>query len=223
MTNSDMLQAINSILSTLDEYDICTRLDLESLRDRLESDIRMETARHAGTASIVRAANRIIKNVAESKRQTIGGAAMQNGRMCVCDGYRAVRFSSRLPLPEVENPAAFLDLDKVIPVEKFTVPVELPSLSEVKNALKISRASWTGKRGNYCPLPWALCDGGIFVNPQYLVDMLEALPGCQAFTVGEKAAVSPLYFTAENGDGVLLPVRSKDGNCMNRPAAAAAC
>ena len=218
MKNTEMLSAVNSILSTLDPLDICTRLDLESLRDRLESDIRMETARQTGTASIVRAANRIIKSCT---RDSLRGAAMQSGRQCVCDGYRAIRFNSPLPLAPVENESDFLDLDNVIQPDRHTVPVELPTAAELKAALKISRASWTGKKSAYVPLPWSLGQDLPYVNPQYLLDMLEALPGCRCFLQpGPKSAISPLYFTAENGDGILLPVHPKAvKKTLNSPAA----
>ena len=217
MKNTEMLSAVNAILSTLDPLDICTRLDLESLRDRLESDIRMETARQSGTASIVRAANRVIKFC---PKEHMRGAAMQSGRQCVCDGYRAIRFFTPLPLPPVENDADFLDLDKVIFPDRQTVPVELPAAADLKAALKISRASWTGKKSAYAPLPWSLGQDLPAVNPQYLLDMLEALPGCRCFIQpGSKSAISPLYFTAENGDGILLPVRLLPGQkTINAPA-----
>ena len=207
MKNEEMLKAINGILSTLDPLDICTRLDLEELKSKLESDIALETCRSAGTLSQLRAVKRILKTAV---RPEVQGAAMQSGRQCVCDGFRAVRLNQPLPLDPVENEASFIDLDKVILPDRYTRPVELPQLRDLKAALKISRASWTGRSRDYKPYPWFLGSDLPAVNPQFLVDMLEALPGARCFAdPNDTGRICPLYFAADAGDGILLPVNPR--------------
>jgi hypothetical protein len=45
------------------------------------------------------------------------------------------------------------------------------------------------------------------VDAEYLLDMLDALPGAVIMGNRFKPAISALYFKAENGDGILLPLR----------------
>ena len=50
-------------------------------------------------------------------------------------------------------------------------------------------------------------DGFIWVSPQYLIDMIQALPGCTAIRPARN--IDPIYFGAETGEGLLLPVNPK--------------
>ena len=50
-------------------------------------------------------------------------------------------------------------------------------------------------------------DLNIWVNSNYLIDMLKCLPNAKVYVVGQ---LSPIYFEADNGDGILLPVRPKE-------------
>lgn len=217
MKNHEMLSAVNSVLSMLDPAytsDVGPRMELQRLRERLEADIRMETAKRGGTAAIVRVANKIIHAAPVDKAF---GAAMQHGRQCVCDGHRAIRFNTPLPLPPVASEADFINLDNVFSPDRHTVPVELPSVSDLTATIKIAKAAWTGKKSEYSPLPWSFGEGLPAVNPEYLLDMLVALPDCKAFAVpGRSAYKSPLYFIADNGDGLLLPVLRKDNKSINK-------
>lgn len=62
------------------------------------------------------------------------------------------------------------------------------------------------KRGRKTITTSYFLDNFIHVNPQYLIDMIQALPGCTAYK--PQSQTSPIYFEAPNGDdGILLPVR----------------
>ena len=46
----------------------------------------------------------------------------------------------------------------------------------------------------------------LWVNPQYLLNVMECLPDCKAYAANK---ISPIYFKSENGDGVVMPVNHK--------------
>ena len=158
---------------------------------------------------VTRAAERILKGC---NRDGYRGAYMAGGKQVVCDGLRLIRFNDPLPLPE---DAGGLDPEKAIgPRSEYAAPLELPSLEKAKSLLKIVRrckgrptenvSAWKSKSGKGF-YQYDFGEGLPAVDLEYLVDMLEALPGCKAYRRDNPH--SPIYFTAENGDGILLPVR----------------
>lgn len=146
------------------------------------------------------AAKRIVSNCSrESLRGTWSDA---DGRTCICDGFRAVRVSdSFASLPTVpewrEMPRIFKN-----PME-YTRVVELPTVA----ALKKSAAEQRAAGGRSCTPAYDFGDDLPKVSCDYLLDMLALLPGCVAYVANRCATTSPLYFKADNGDGILMPVR----------------
>ena len=149
--------------------------------------------------SALNACKRIIRS---SNRKDMQGVFSEDGFSCVCDGYRLVRLKADLPsLPHVKTD---FKASKALPKEAGR-EIKLPTIPELK--------SWIAERKAKIPGPWKprenayiLTDGDfrMGVNPQYLLDMLQIFP---VSTARYTTAVSPLYFSSENGDGVLLPVR----------------
>lgn len=59
------------------------------------------------------------------------------------------------------------------------------------------------------PVTRALINNFICVNLQYLIDMMEALPGCVMYQ--PDTPIDPIYMKASNGDdGILLPLRRSE-------------
>lgn len=79
--------------------------------------------------------------------------------------------------------------------------MELPSTAKIKNAIADLKSKY-GKEWKRKPIE-AL--PGWWCNPQYLLDMVQALPGGTARA--PKNERSPLYYESEDGDALLLPVR----------------
>lgn len=154
-----------------------------------------------------RAAVAAIRRIARgANREDFRGIFSHGGRFCVCDGYRLLRLKSDVAsVPHVETE---FDVDGVMKgVTENAVPLRLPTVGTVKAWIALDREQHGGKRSH---VPYVLTYGDgekIGVNPQYLIDMLQALPDCTAVVTGP---IKPIYFTAENGDGILLPVRLKD-------------
>lgn len=144
----------------------------------------------------VTAAGKIIKN---APRDNFRGIWEDAGKYWICDGFRLLRLNDDISsLPHVEKPA---DVSKAIDTAEKVEEIELPSAADLKAFISADKAK-QGK--HFHPTGYKVMEGW-YCNPSFLLDMLSALPGCKAYKA--KDSVSPMYFSAENGDGVLLPVR----------------
>ena len=168
----------------------------------LDAKTRMDKS--TSSASVVLAAKRICKSAVENNRMRLGGLLFQDGYYCLCDGYRILRLKedvSSLPhlAPTPEQPKLG-DLMQSAKMNQ-SMQIQLPSKLEVKTYIARCKAA-AGNKHTYS----IQLSEYVYVNPQFLLDMLQALPGCICYTEADRAGKAPLYFIAENGDGILLPV-----------------
>ena len=154
-----------------------------------------------GGAGRTAALNRIYKNARAIGRRGLNGVFRSGDKWALCDGHRFVRlFVKPESIPEAEGDP--MDLEKCIPEEsRYSEAVELPTVAEIKAHM----AEHKHKRGRRVSYESIEAFPGWWCNPQYLLDMLAALPGGTAHK--PKSAMSPLYYESEDGDALLLPVR----------------
>ncbi len=118
----------------------------------------------------------------------------------VTDGYRIVRKFSDVPaLPHYCNTWNPASMERFFRDAKKDEEMPLPTVQELKAWIKEKKI----RRSN--PGKTTFCiDGFVHVNPFFLLDMIQGLPGCKAYR--PQKSVTPIYFQAENGDGLLCPV-----------------
>lgn len=153
-----------------------------------------------GSRSALTAAKRMINGCS---RENLRGVFLDGaGRSCICDGFRAVRLTdSFASLPTVP---AWQELPRVFAEpETYTRALKLPTVAEVKKSMAQQKAA----EGKNCRPLWDFGEGLPLVSAEYLIDMLSIMPGCTAYIAARNVERSPIYFRADNGDGVLLPVR----------------
>lgn len=144
----------------------------------------------------------------ECCRPSLAGIFESGGKWTVCDGYRAIMFNDDMQeLPHVDGGSLAKCLPDMIDKAEKLEPLELPTVAE----LKAWAAAHGGKKalsaGKAKPYIW----GGIVgVNVYYLIDMLQALENCKAYIPESKN--SAIYFSGDNGEGILLPVRVAETN-----------
>lgn len=188
----------------------CSALTLSRLIEKVDAEITAADAKSTGRTSTLAAVKRILKNSASSSLEGFKYATVTNGYQYFCDGWRFVALDQPLPgfpaIPENVGAVAFAKLDT--PTDSPD-PLQLPDLNELKNWIKRRTAEHkaSGQKtkltlnyqfGNCLPV----------VNAAYLVDMMEALPGAVAAVDHDKhnPKAFRIWFTAENGHGLLLPV-----------------
>lgn len=144
----------------------------------------------------------------EACRPSLAGIFESGGKWSVCDGYRAIMFNHDMPeLPHVDGGSLAKSLpDMIEKAEKLEV-LELPTVAE----LKAWAAAHGGKKalsaGKATPYIWG---GVVGVNVYYLIDMLQALENPRAYLPENQN--SAIYFSGDNGEGILLPVRVAETN-----------
>lgn len=146
----------------------------------------------------------------EACRPSLAGIFESGGKWTVCDGYRAIMFNNDLSeLPHVDGGSLAKSLPDMIDKAEKLEPLELPTVAE----LKAWAAAHGGKKalsaGKAKPYIWG---GVVGVNVYYLIDMIQALENPRAYLPENQN--SAIYFSGDNGEGILLPVRV----AVNNPA-----
>ena len=195
--------------SVIAEGMIATGAEMNNVLKQLESDMLIEQSKKSGTKSIVTAANRIIKNAELRNKPMLEGMFTNQTRdgstlYCVCDGYVAIRFNEKPLLPEIDEKwhGQEMNLEYVVNPTDGSKEIALPDLSELKIYIKTHKIN---EKNNPKKVADYLLNEelNIWVNPQYLLNAMECLPDCKAYA---EDRISPIYFKAENGDGVVMPV-----------------
>lgn len=178
----------------------------------LESDMLLEQSKKSGTKSIVTAANRIIKNAESNSKDMLMGMFTNQARdgstlYCVCDGFVAIRFNEKPLLPEIDEKyrGQEMQLEQIVRPIYDSEEIALPDIDKLKVYIKTHKIK---EKNNPKKVADYLLDEelNLWVNPQYLLNAMECLPDCKAYAANR---ISPIYFKAENGDGVVIPVNHK--------------
>ena len=186
--------------------------DMDITLKQLESDMLIEQSKKSGTKLIVTAANRIIKNAESLKKPLLAGMFTNQTRdgstlYCVCDSYMAIRFNEKPFLPEIDSKyhGQEMQLEQIVKLMDGSKEIALPDISELKVYIKTHKIK---EKNNPKKVADYLLNEelNLWVNPQYLLNAMECLPDCKAYAANR---ISPIYFKAENGDGVVMPVNHK--------------
>lgn len=158
-------------------------------------DSREKMDRATTSAGTLAALKRIAK--AANRDNMRGGWTDAAGRFCVCSGFHAVRLHG-VKFDSIPAIPGFDGLEKCMQRPASDLyEIEPPSVADCK-AFKAQHG-----KGSQRPMP---IDGGRrWVNPAYMVDMLQALPGAKVYTTD--APTSPIWFESDQGDGILMPAR----------------
>lgn len=176
----------------------------------LKADMLIEHSKKSGNKSIVTAANRIVKNAESLKKPMLAGMFTNQTRdgstlYCVCDSFVAIRFNEKPLLPEIYKKwhEQEMQLEQIVKPMDGSKEIALPDIGELKVYIKTHKIK---EKNNPKKVADYLLNEelNLWVNPQYLLNAMECLPDCKAYAVNR---ISPIYFKAENGDGVAMPVR----------------
>ena len=191
---------------------IATGAEMDNVLKQLEADMIIEKAKKSGTKSIVTAANRIIKNAESLKKPLLAGMFTNQTRdgstlYCVCDSFVAIRFNEKPLLPEIDEKwhGKEMQLEQIVKPMDGSKEISLPDIGELKVYIKTHKIK---EKNNPKKVADYLLDEelNLWVNPQYLLNAMECLPDCKAYAANR---IRPVYFKAENGDGVVMPVNHK--------------
>ena len=198
--------------SVITEGMIATGTEMNDVLKQLEVNMTIEQSKKSGTKSIVTAANRIIKNAESLKKPLLTGMFTNQARdgstlYCVCDSFVAIRFNEKPLLPEIDEKwhGQEMQLEQIVKPMDGSKEITLPDIGELKVYIKTHKIK---EKNNPKKVADYLLNEelNLWVNPQYLLNAMECLPDCKAYAANR---ISPIYFKAENGDGVVMPVNHK--------------
>lgn len=186
---------------------------LAVLCKEIERDMVMDGTKKIGKQTQYKALERIWKDAVsknEKRHSSCAGTYEADGYRCLCDGYRAVRISNEsIPMPqEALKDGEPFNLDPYFNGLSSRGKIELPSAAWVKSQIKIKKAEAKarGMRKPNIVISLTNYDGdAVFFNAQYIVDILESIPGHDTATLGGK--YEPLYMSNKDCEGIVLPVR----------------
>ena len=191
---------------------IATGTEMNNVLEQLEIDMLIEQSNKSGAKSIVTAANRIIKNGESLKKPLLAGMFTNQTKdgstlYCVCDSYVAIRFNKKPLLPEIDEKwhGQEMQLEQIVKPMDGSKEITLPDIGELKVYIKTHKIK---EKNNPKKVADYLLNEelNLWVNPQYLLNAMECLPDCKAYAANR---ISQIYFKAENGDGVVMPVNHK--------------
>lgn len=189
---------------------------LELCEDMYASE--QKSAGKSGKA-IVSAAKRIVKSAKATKRDNLSGMFANIDKdgtehWCVCDSHVGVRFNDFMPLEEADTSKCEpLDMSKICRMPDNAKELDLPSLAEVKVYAKTNRTI-SDRKGGTKPKPMKIdAEIGLWVNPKFLINIMECLPDAKAWAT---TRIGAIYFKADNGDGVLMPVNHNEKKELNK-------
>ena len=152
------------------------------------------------------AIKRVIKNSEKNNISAARGIFREGGSLWITDSYVLFKLSRDLPsVLHSDETERIIPAGKIyFPVmENATIPVDLPDVRTLKLWIRENERN-AGKR-HVKELTYNL--GNVYVNPYYLLNVLEAVPECEMFR--QESNISPLFFKAkdESISGILCPCR----------------
>ena len=165
------------------------------------------------------------KNIIAFQKSWIDEDAFGNKQQILTNGFQLVVLNdidNSLPIKTESDNYDTIDYKKILnpirenAVRKFDIGYE-DLLTDVKFHLQKLKAEGVKKSERY-KHPYVIDLGEptkkdntrIGVNVDYLKDMLEIFPDCEIyFRQGSAACITPIYFKAQNGEGVLCPIKIK--------------
>lgn len=206
MTTEKTLEKIIEVSTALTAGDVKRAGDLlETIAELLRDDIRSAEAKKNSKTNALNAAKRILKTAQKTPREALHKAFYNNGLQCICDGVRGVELKNALPLEMFQGDAETINLTRIIDDAKQNnnIVLELPELKALKTYIKLEKF-----KNKVAKTKDIICydfgPGLPYVNAEFLIDLLEILPGCKAY---EKNNGFNIYFESDDGRGLLCSVR----------------
>lgn len=184
--------------------------------------IRDWYSENGATAPNSAAALRRLYNASVSKqgciRSHFAGAFLdEQGRQYITDGFTLLRLNTPSTAPQwappPNDPHVYDTIPELLNSDGATVTLNLPTAAEVRAKIASDRAKYKAEshpEGDTLSTCFSWGDGLPMVNALYLLDILEALPGCTAAC--RPGELSLVYFHSPDGDALIMPIRRHIAN-----------
>ena len=177
----------------------------------LKGEIRQDAAKNSGNGSLYKTAMIILKNSKKVLSGNTGfhGAFMYEGVQYVLDGYRLLAIKNKIELPESELASDIGKKNIDACKRNCTNEYPLPDAGELNAYIKqeLAKQKARGIKPNERKVFYDAGAQYPCFNAEYLLSMMQAMPGC---TAKYRSVLSPVYFDGGEVEGVLCPVNKKE-------------
>lgn len=159
------------------------------------------------------AANKIIKLTSKARKDYAGCFYDKQGRQIIISDYIAIRLNEHLSISEVSIPPSNVD-SLFLSACQNTEQLDLLSLEYLKDYIQNAKDDEPQRykgRGHES-IVYDFGERLPMVNSEYMLLIYKVL-GWQNLTAKineDKWETSPIYFSSNRGDGILMPIKKKE-------------
>ncbi len=193
---------------------------IRAIRTDMAQQYQRDDKRRTSAAAIRRIGKASASKQGKLRPHFAGAFLDEQGRQCVTDGFVLLRLnkpSNVLEWAQTPNdPHVYDTMPELLNSDGATVTLNLPTAAEVRAKIASDKAKFkASSRSKY--EDFSTCynwgDGLPMVNALYLLDILEALPGCTAACRPNE--LSCVYFHSPDGDALIMPIRKYTAHNAN--------
>lgn len=190
---------------------------VRAIRTDMAQQYRRDDQRRTRDAALRRIGRASASKQGKIRPHFAGAFLDEQGRQCVTDGFLLIRLNTPSNVlewaPTPNDPHVYDTIPELLNSDGATVTLNLPTAAEVRAKIASDRAKYKAEShpaGDTLSTCFSWGDGLPMVNALYLLDILEALPGCTAAC--RPAELSLVYFHSPDGDALIMPIRRHIAN-----------
>lgn len=185
---------------------------VRAIRTDMAQQYRRDDQRRTRDAALRRIGRASASKQGKIRPHFAGAFLDEQGRQCVTDGFLLIRLNTPSTAlqwaPPPNDPHVYDTIPELLNSDGATVTLNLPTAAEVRAKIASDRAKYKAEShpaGDTLSTCFSWGFGLPMVNVIYLLDILEALPGCTASCRPDE--LSCVYFHSPDGDAIIMPVR----------------
>ncbi len=195
-------------------------LQVRAIRTDMAQQYKRDDKRRTSAAALRRLYNASVSKQGGIRSHFAGAFLDEQGRQYITDGFTLLRLNTPSTAlqwaPPPNDPHVYDTMPELLNSDGATVPLNLPTAAEVRAKIASDRAKFKAssrhKYENFSTcFNWGF--GLPMVNAIYLLNILEAIPGCTAACRPDE--LSCVYFHSPDGDALIMPIRRHITNNTN--------
>lgn len=184
--------------------------ELDILKESAEKEVREQAYKQAGGDKVRLKAIQKFAEQAKAEAEAHGktgadGAWVENGKMCILDGYSAYRLNQLYPDVVMASDGTRFELDMVMKPQGEIYHVKAGDILEAYAKAKAA-AKATGKPWSKALNQHTVKLAESYWNVEYLATFAKIMGDCDITTAGERVH---LYGKNDIGEAVVMPIRPK--------------
>lgn len=195
---------------------------IRAIRTDMAQQYQREDKRRTSAAALRRIGKASASKQGKLRPHFAGAFLDEQGRQCVTDGFTLLRLNTPSTVlqwaPPPNDPHVYDTIPELLNSDGATVTLNLPTAAEVRAKIASDKAKYKAEShpaGDTLSTCFSWGDGLPMVNALYLLDILEALPGCTAACRPNE--LSCVYFHSTDGDALIMPIRKYTNRTTNEP------